>query len=478
MPNHFKQKIEDFIHRRSESFATCIFVPIFAAQKTNKTIKIMEKSVLKCLLIGAMVFVFWLVSLSIMGIVNDRNELSEATQTEIAESWSKRQDFVGPIICVPVIDESKENALPYTCMYVLPERLVMTSDIESEILHRGIFDASVYRTRISGKGTFNLKEMKLKGVMAGSSKPIRYDWSNAQIIAAISDRRGIEEGLKVKIGDKDLELNQFFYNYGNTNLENVFHRSSEPICKVADLTALLNDEAVPFEITAELKGSHELNISPIGQTSVITMQGNCQDPSFNGFMLPSNREVTDNGFKATWKISSLNRNDVDQVFYTGNQQQGFQSIGTKLLIQGGQYTQTNRALKYSFLVLLLSLVSVFVAEMCVKRSINILCYLLIGAALVLFYLMLLSFSEWIGFTMSYFLSALLILGMVYLYLKAIIKENHVAMAACMFMALIDVFIYVLLSIASMSLLVGTLGLFVILGVAMFFSLRFIGEKEK
>ncbi len=420
----------------------------------------MEKSVLKCLFIGAMVFVFWLVSLSIMGIVNDRNELSEATQTEIAESWSKRQDFVGPIICVPVIDESKENALPYTCMYVLPERLEMTSDIESEILHRGIFDASVYRTRISGKGTFNLKEMKLQGVMAGSSKPIRYDWSNAQIIAAIGDRRGIEEGLKVKIGDNALELNQFFYNYGNTNLENVFYRSSEPICKVADLTALLNDEAVPFEITAELKGSHELNISPIGQTSVITMQGNCQDPSFNGFMLPSNREVTDNGFKATWKISSLNRNDVDQVFYAGNQQQGFQSIGTKLLIQGGQYTQTNRALKYSFLVLLLSLVSVFVAEMCVKRSINILSYLLIGAALVLFYLMLLSFSEWIGFTMSYFLSALLILGMVYLYLKAIIKENHVAMAACMFMALI-----------------GTLGLFVILGVAMFFSLRFVSEKK-
>ena len=437
----------------------------------------MEKSVLKCLFIGAMVFVFWLVSLSIMGIVNDRNELSEATQSEIAESWSKRQDFVGPIICVPVIDESKENALPYTCMYVLPERLEMTSDIESEILHRGIFDASVYRTKISGKGTFNLKEMKLKGVMAGSSKPIRYDWSNAQIIAAIGDRRGIEEGLKVKIGDKAIELNQFFYNYGNTNLENVFYRSSEPICKVADLTALLNDEAVPFEITAELKGSHELNISPIGQTSIITMQGNCQDPSFNGFMLPSNREVTDNGFKATWKISSLNRNDVDQVFYAGNQQQGFQSIGTKLLIQGGQYTQTNRALKYSFLVLLLSLVSVFVAEMCVKRSINILCYLLIGAALVLFYLMLLSFSEWIGFTMSYFLSALLILGMVYLYLKAIIKENHVAMAACMFMALIDVFIYVLLSIASMSLLVGTLGLFVILGVAMFFSLRFVSEKK-
>ena len=437
----------------------------------------MEKNLQKCLLIGGMAIVFWLISLSITGIVKDRSDLSETTQNEITESWSGKQSLVGPIICVPVIRDTVSNSLPYTCMYVLPERIEMTTDVESEILHRGIFDASVYRTKLEGKGVFNLKEMMKTGLVAGSKKLVRYDWSNAQIITSVGDKRGIEEGFKVKIGGKSIELNQHFHNYGNSGLDDVFVSSLDGICGMVDLSSEVGNEAVNFELSAELKGSEELNISPIGQTSVITMKGNCKDPSFNGFMLPSNREVNEDGFTATWKISSLNRSDVDQVFYSENNVHNFQNVGTKLLVQGGQYTQTDRALKYAFLVILLSLCSVLVAEMCVKSEINLLSYLLIGAALVLFYLMLLSLGEWIGFTSSYFLSALLILGMVTIYLKAILRKNNVALAVCSFMALVDVFIYVLLSIESMALLVGTIGLFVMLGVAMFFSLRFVGAKE-
>lgn len=438
----------------------------------------MEKNFKKCLLIGGLTIVFWIVSLAIMGIVDNRNELSERTQTEIAETWSGKQEFVGPIICVPVIKDSVSNFLPYTCMYVLPERIDVSADIASEVLHRGIFDASVYRTKLSGSGVFNLKEMKTIGFMAGVKKPIRYDWSNAQIITAIGDKRGLEEGMEIKIGEKTVELNQHFYNYGNTALNNIYGNDLDAICKIVDLSAEVGKEQVTFTLNAEMKGSEEIRISPIGQTSVITTKGNGKAPSFNGFMLPSKREVSDTGFSATWKVSSLNRNDVDQVFYSDRQSQTFQSVGTKLLIQGGQYTQTNRALKYAFLVILLSLVAVFVAEMCVKSEITLLNYLLIGAALLLFYLMLLSFGEWVGFTLSYFLSALLILGMITLYLKAILKKQNIALAVCSFMALVDVFVYVLLSIASMALLVGTLGLFVIVGVAMFFSLRLIGKKEK
>lgn len=438
----------------------------------------MEKNLQKCLLIGGMSILFWFVSLTIMSIVDDRSELFESTQNEIAETWSGKQDFIGPIICVPVIKDSLSNSLPYTCMYVLPERIDVTADIASEVLHRGIFDASVYRTKLSGNGVFNLKDMKTIGFMAGSKKPIRFDWSNAQIITAIGDKRGLEEGMEIKIGDKNVELNQHFYNYGNTGLNDIYSNNLDAICKIVDLSSEVGKEQVTFSLNAEMKGSEEIRISPIGQTSVITMRGNSKDPSFNGFMLPSNRDVSEEGFSATWKISSLNRNDVDQVFYSDRQLQIFQSVGTKLLVEGGQYTQTNRALKYAFLVILLSLVAVFVSEMCVKSEIALLSYLLIGAALSLFYLLLLSFGEWIGFTLSYFLSVLLILGMITLYLKAILGKKNVALAVCLFMALVDIFIYVLLSIASMALLVGTLGLFVILGAAMFFSLRLVGKKEE
>lgn len=152
-------------------------------------------------------------------------------------------------------------------------------------------------------------------------------------------------------------------------------------------------------------------------------------------------------------------------------------MGAKLLVPGGQYTQTDRALKYAFLVILLSLMAVYVGEMSVRAEINFLNYLLIGAALVLFYLMLLSFGEWIGFSWSYGVSALLVLGMITLYLKAIVRKGQAALAVCLFMALIDVFVYVLLSLADMALLVGTLGLFVVLGAAMYFSLRMVSDKK-
>lgn len=148
-----------------------------------------------------------------------------------------------------------------------------------------------------------------------------------------------------------------------------------------------------------------------------------------------------------------------------------------MLVPGGQYTQTDRALKYAFLVILLSLMAVYVGEMSVRAEINFLNYLLIGAALVLFYLMLLSFGEWIGFSWSYGVSALLVLGMITLYLKAIVRKGQAALAVCLFMALIDVFVYVLLSLADMALLVGTLGLFVVLGAAMYFSLRMVSDKK-
>ncbi|MBQ0057208.1 MAG: cell envelope integrity protein CreD [Bacteroidales bacterium] len=436
-----------------------------------------KKTYQKMTAISIMTFVFWVASLFISGLVGDREWMSKQAQNEIAESWSNKQDFVGPIICVPVCKDSTAT-MPYTCMYVLPERLEMTADIQSETLHRGMFDASVYRTKVNGKGSYNLSQMHDLGQNADKEKSVKIDWKNAQIIVAIKDKRGLEDGIKVNIGGKVAELNMHFNDFGKSKIASIFGSDMEPICATADLSAMVGRNDVNFEVTTELKGSGELNVAPIGQSTVLTISGNCKDPSFNGFMLPSSRNVTDDGFEATWKISSLNRNDVDQVFYADNREKAFQTVGTKLLIMGGQYTKTDRALKYAFLVILLSLAAVFTAEMCVKGDINVLSYVLISCALVLFYLLLLSFGEWVGFSAAYFISAFMTLGLIGLYLKAIVRKNLPAIAVCMFMALVNLFIFVLLSIESMALLAGTLGLFVVVGAAMFFSLRIVNNKPE
>lgn len=429
----------------------------------------MKKNMKKIVVIGFMTVICGLVSLCINSIVDDRVRLSEATQLEVSESWSGNQNFVGPMLCVPVHEEGKTGL--YTFLYVMPEHMTVDASIKSETLHRGIFDASVYTADISVNGTFNLRDMTTETFDSDSLKSLWFDWEHAQIVAGIAEAKGLEEGMQMTINDSSIVLDEPFNNYGCKDLKSFFNDpESEAICKQSNLKGMLKKE-VKFSLKTNLKGSGELHIAPMGKESQITMRGNSTDPSFVGMSLPSTREITDDGFTATWKINNINWKVDDLAFYNNDAAMSFDHIGTKLLVRGGQYTQTDRALKYAFLVILLSLIAVFIGEMSVGSEINTLNYLLIGAALVLFYLMLLSLAEWMGFGLAYIASAVLILGMIALYLKAIVKNKKTVSAICLFMALIDVFIYILLSIADMALLVGTFGLFFILGIAMFFSLK-------
>ena len=434
----------------------------------------MDKNMKKIFLIGLMTVICGLASLCIKSIIYERESLPEATQLEVSKSWSGSQTFIGPVLCVPVRESGKAGI--YTCLYVFPEHMNVDATVKSEKLHRGIFDASVYNAAVNIEGTFNLKDMVESTFDVDSQKSLWIDWEHGQVIAAIDDAKGLEEGIQITLNDSSIMLDEHFNTYGSKELRSIFGSSYEAVCELANLKGMLKKE-VKFSLKTNLKGSGELHFAPIGKDSKVTMHGNSTDPSFMGMTLPSTREITKDGFTATWKVIDISRKADDQVFYSKGKSMSFDTVGTKFLVKGGQYTQINRALKYAFLVILLSLVAVFFGEMSVGSEINALNYLLIGAALVLFYLMLLSLAEWIGFGLAYIVSAVLILGMVALYLNAIVHDKKTVTAVCLFMGLVDVFIYILLKIADMALLVGTFGLFIVLGIAMFFSLR-IKVKQK
>ena len=434
----------------------------------------MDKNMKKIVLIGLMTVICGLVSLCIMSIVYERERLSEETQLEVSESWSGSQTFVGPVLCVPVSESGKAGI--YTCLYVFPEHMNVEATVKNENLHRGIFDASVYNAAVNVEGTFNLKDMVERTFDVDSQKSLWIDWEHGQVITAIADAKGLEEGIQITLNDSSIILDEHFNKYGCKELNSIFGYPYEEVCELVNLKGMLKKE-VKFSLKTNLKGSGELHFAPIGKDSKVTMHGNSTDPSFMGMTLPSTREITEDGFTATWKVNNISRKADDQVFYSKDTSMSFDTVGTKFLVRGGQYTQTNRALKYAFLVIFLSLVAVFFGEMSVGSEINSLNYLLIGAALVLFYLMLLSLAEWIGFGLAYIASAVLILGMVALYLNAIVHDKKTVTAICLFIGLVDVFIYILLNIADMALLVGTFGLFIVLGIAMFFSLR-IKVKRK
>ena len=166
----------------------------------------------KIVLIGLMTVICGLVSLCIMSIVYERERLSEETQLEVSESWSGSQTFVGPVLCVPVSESGKAGI--YTCLYVFPEHMNVEATVKNENLHRGIFDASVYNAAVNVEGTFNLKDMVERTFDVDSQKSLWIDWEHGQVIAAIDDAKGLEEGIQITLNDSSIILDEHFNKYG------------------------------------------------------------------------------------------------------------------------------------------------------------------------------------------------------------------------------------------------------------------------
>jgi len=131
-----------------------------------------------------------------------------------------------------------------------------------------------------------------------------------------------------------------------------------------------------------------------------------------------------------------------------------------------QYQQNDRASKYAFLVVLLTFAVVFFVEVRRERPIHPVQYLLIGIAVMLFYTLLLSFSEHLSFLASYLIASVMTAGLLGVYLGAIMRDRKVGLVIGGLLAALYAFIYILLQIESYALLVGSVGLFALLAVAM------------
>lgn len=225
--------------------------------------------------------------------------------------------------------------------------------------------------------------------------------------------------------------------------------------------------------------------APVGQTTTVNLTSDCTTPSFTGYYLPDERQVTDTGFQAEWKVLAINR-DYPQVLdasFIGSYQYGTSdfnnsTFGVQLKVPVEQYQQTERAVKYAFLIILLTFAAVFFVEMQKATPIHPVQYLLIGIALIVFYTLLLSFSEHINFGLSYLIASVMTIGMIVLFMASVTKDKKTALGIGALLAVLYVFVYVLLQLESYALLVGSVGLFIILGIAMFATQKIDWYKKK
>jgi inner membrane protein len=285
----------------------------------------------------------------------------------------------------------------------------------------------------------------------------------------ISDFRGIEEKIVVNLKGKDYELSPGLPSEGISN-----KGLSAPI----DLSADVLGDDLAFRTNINLKGSENIKFVPLSGNSVFTVKSSWPSPSFTGSMLPKTRTVSDSGFTAEWKFNKANL-PFNTVLKDINISQLNMDFGITLLQPTDQYAKTERCAKYAILFIGLTFGLFFIVEITQKKPVHPIQYILIGIALAIFYTLLLSISEFIHFDIAYLIAAAAIITMISLYSNQLFRSNRSSLLTGGILTLQYSFIFVLIRLEDTALLVGSIGLFIVLGIVMYASRKidWYGTKD-
>jgi inner membrane protein len=338
-------------------------------------------------------------------------------------------------------------------LYFLPEKLNIKGQISPEKRYRGIYEVVVYDSKLELTGKFSDLNIKQFGI-----NPNHIHYEKAVLNIGISDLKGIEKQINIKWNDRLYPFNS------GVNTSDVVTSGIN-----AHIPININSAGTySFSTQIDLKGSQYLYFLPVGKTTEVRLESNWSTPSFTGMYLPDNREITDQGFKSHWNILHLNRNYpqawIDDAFKIMDS-----SFGTDLLIPVDNYKKSDRVAKYAILFITLTFMVFFFIEVLNGIFIHPIQYLLVGIALILFYTLLLSFSEHMKFNLSYLLSSTLTLSLVTAYSIAILKSKKIGLMIFGILVVLYQFIFAIIQLEGYALLIGSVGMFIVLSIVMYFS---------
>lgn len=417
---------------------------------------------LKVITIGFLVLFLLIPMTMIEEIIRQRDYTGQNAISEVSQKWSGTQTIIGPYLSLNYASahvtnaEGKNNLIgEEKTLTLFPDELTITGDLTTELRRRGIYEVNVYQSVLNLKGAFSAEELKKKGIDMS-----RIRFNDATICLGIKDLRGINEQITIVLGDSTYSL--------EPGLDNENLTSSGVSCLI-DMSDL-QSKVIPYEINIKLKGSQSIYFIPIGKTTQVSLHSNWGTPSFDGNYLPKSHEITANEFTAHWQVLNLNRAypQVALDFKNRNEIEN-SAFGVNLRVAVEQYQQATRAAKYAILIILLTFVVIFFVEILDKKRIHILQYLFIGLALCLFYTLLVSISEQTNFTLAYIIASILTIGLISLYIRGILKKKRPALIMGALLLGLYTYIYILIRLETLALLAGSLGLFIILALLMYFS---------
>ncbi|MEH6790735.1 cell envelope integrity protein CreD [Parasphingorhabdus sp.] len=415
----------------------------------------------------------------------DRQSQSETAQQSIVSGWGGKQVFAGPKIVLPyrarITESVEENGKTVTRtsmvtreLYVAPERVTLDSQMATETKKRAIYEVIVYDTAMAGSAVFRLPDdLDRYGVTLD-----QIDFARAELRFGLSDARGLAGDNKVTVNGQALEL-QPGKGLGETGNSGFF--------AFVDGSALASG-ALEAQFDVRFRGNQSLTIAPHAGQTEWTVRSKWPHPSFAGSFLPESRTVDADGFKAKYVITNLALGTALIATEAGQQVQpiraqdmasfqpdyanGTGASATVDLIQPVDlYGQVDRAAKYGFLIIGFTFVAFLLFDLIGGVRISSVHYILVGAALVLFFVLLLAFAEIIGFAWAYVLASLATIGLITAYSASILSSWRRAAIIGGLLASLYGAIYILLSLEAYSLLIGSLLIFAALAGVMFVTRR-------
>ncbi len=414
---------------------------------------------LKILLVLGMTLAILVPLSMIRGTIHERQAYRETAVTTVARSYAGEQAITGPVLVVPYVETvvveqrdprgdthrvRREQAGQWT---YFPTTMETAGKLLPSTRRLGIHEVRVYEFNATTDAVFNVR---IPGD-AGADAPRRL--GRPRLVYGFSDVRGLVGAPMLKLDGHVQVLQQGLGGSPGSGVH-------------AELAVPQAGQTLHFQsrIAYALGGTESLSIAPLGKSNRIVIDSSWPHPQFNGAFLPRSKRIDGNGFHAQWDVSSLATNA--QAQYIAGSRSELDRIGVSMVEPVNIYSQADRATKYGLLFVALTFVGFFMFELIRQLRIHPIQYALVGLALSIFFLLLVSLSEHIAFGWAYLAASVACIGLLGFYLSAVMQSVARGIGFSTMLALLYGALYGLLVSEDNALVLGAGLLFVILSVIM------------
>jgi inner membrane protein len=429
----------------------------------------MRNNVLLKLIVVAFLGVAFMIPLGmIWGVVAERARYRDRVTAEVAQSTASAQAVVGPVLAVRYrervrsaapSDPARAAEVPTAerVHVLLPDSLAIRSKVSVEQRSKGIYEVPVYRAVNQLAASFRIPpRFGIDGAAEIVGEP------SVVVAVGVTDSRGLRDITARRQGGAALEVAP---GSGLALSQQGFSMS---------LSDAVPGSTLGLDLALELVGTDRLTFLPVGKKTEVTMESDWAHPGFTGGFLPDERTVSRDGFSASWGLTHLAtgvNEPIAKVLAGQLDALEGKDLGVRFIQPVDVYQQSERAVKYGGLFVVLTFVAFLLFEVLRRLEIHPVQYALCAAALVLFFLLVVSLSEHVPFHLAYLAASGACVGLLTFYVVHVLRSLARGLSFGLLLSSLYGVLYVILLSEDYALLLGTLLLFTVLTVVMIMTRR-------